>query len=166
MTGHIPPSIRKSLMLFAGVLAFWWMVSPDTTLAAGFKPPEECEAYSGDAHLNCLYAYIEIQKEKTGKIEEELKAQKEKLDKLDAKLDRQEEARTAPAPSTTVIPAPVYPNYYPGYAYPPGFFYGGSGLSLYFGSPGFYYGRPFYGPRFYGPRYFGPRYGYRGFRRW
>ena len=110
--------------------------------------------------------YIEIQKEKTGKIEEELKAQREKLDKLDAKLDRQEEARSAPAPSTTVIPAPVYPNYYPGYAYPPGFFYGGSGLSLYFGSPGFYYGRPFYGPRFFGPRYFGPGYGYRGFRRW
>jgi hypothetical protein len=143
-----------------------------TAEAPSFLSPYECRAYSGQAHLNCLYAYIEIQRNKEGKVQQELQAQKESLGQLRDQVDRQQQLEQQPAsspPVTAVVPAPIYPPIYgygygsPGYGYL-GLGYSTPGLSLFFGTPGLYYGRPFYGPRFFGPRFYGPRfYGPRGF---
>jgi hypothetical protein len=140
-----------------------------SAITPGRGSPEECRAYTGDAHLNCLYAYIEIQRSKAGTVEEELKTQKHMLGQLRDQMDRQASAsqdlqrrlaeRDAPSSSSAsiYIPPPIYPGYgYPGYLYP-GYGYPPPGLSLYLGAPGFYYGRPFYGPRFFGPRFYGHR---------
>jgi hypothetical protein len=138
------------------------------------RSPRECLAYSGAAHLNCLYAYIDIQREKNGNVEEELRAQKQMLGQLREQMDRQasasqdlqrrlaeREAASSSAGSLYVAP-PIYPGYgYPGYGYPgygyPGFGYSTPGLSLYFGAPGYYWGGPLYGPRFFGHRFSGHR---------
>lgn len=138
------------------------------TITPGAGSPAECQAYSGAAHLNCLYAYIEIQRSKNGRVEEELNAQKQTLGQLRDQMDRQasasrdvqrrlaerDSALSSPAP--TYIAPPIYPGFgYPGYGYP-GFGYTTPGLSLYLGVPGYsgyYWGRPFYGPRYFGHRF-------------
>jgi len=117
-----------------------------TAEAAGFQSPPECQAYTGDAHLNCLYAYIEMQKDKVAKVEDELKSQKGSLGQLRDQVDRlSERPTTAPAP---VSPAPVY-------TYPPavvGGVYGYSPLGVYAYPPiGF---SLYVGPRLYGPPYY------------
>ncbi|GJL66488.1 MAG: hypothetical protein NPIRA05_14590 [Nitrospirales bacterium] len=48
------------------------ITSPPRVLAGGFESPQECLAYDHDAHLNCLYAYIEIQQDTIGKLETRL----------------------------------------------------------------------------------------------
>jgi hypothetical protein len=138
---------------------------PDTT-TSGVGPPWECRAYSGAAYLNCLYAYIEIQRSKSEKVEEELKAQKQMLGQLRDQMDRQASAsrdlqrslaeRDTTASSVYMAP-PIYPGFgYPGFGYGygyPSYGYPPSGFSLYLGVPGYYWGRPFYGPGFFGPRF-------------
>lgn len=131
--------------------------------APSFRAPEECRAYSGNAHLNCLYAYIELQRGKAGRVEEDLRAQKEMLSQLNETVNRQaaanrnveqrlsEREASASSPPVYVAP-PFYPGYgYPGYYYPR-YYYPSPGVSLYLGLPGFYYGRPYYGHRFFGHR--------------
>jgi len=148
---------------------------PQTAAAPGHAPdismpgagsPAECRAYSGAAHLNCLYAYIEIQRSKNGTVEEELKAQKQMLGQLRDQMDRQASAsrdlqrsladRDTAASSAYIAP-PIYPGFgYPGFGYGygyPRYGYPGPGLSLYLGVPGYYWGGPFYGPRFFGHRF-------------
>ena len=147
---------------------------PAAAAAPSFLSPYECRAYAGDAHLNCLYAYIEIQRDKAAKVQDDLRAQRESLGQLREQVDRQqrlqEQAASSPPPVTTYVTPPLYPPLYPGFGYGyPGYGYLGlgystPGLSLFFGSPGLYYGRPFYGPRFFGQRFYGPRfYGPRSF---
>ena len=140
---------------------------PPDTIMPGVGSPIECRAYSGAAHLNCLYAYIEIQHSKSGKVEEELKAQKQILGELRDQMDRQasanqdlqrrlaeQEAATSTAP---YLAPPLslglgYPGFgYPGFGYRYG--YSAPGLSLYFGPSGYYWGGPFYDPRFFGHRF-------------
>ena len=64
---------------------------PDTS-TSDVGSPAECRAYSGAAHVNCLYAYIEIQRSKSEKVEEDLKAQKQMLGQLRDQMDRQASA--------------------------------------------------------------------------
>jgi hypothetical protein len=147
-----------------------------TAEGAGFRSPEECLAYTGETHLNCLYAYIEIQKDKLGKFESELNAQRGSLGHLREQVDRQasvtqelqrrlDQSASAAPGVAPVVPAPYYPPVAYGYPYPPfgGFYayppfagaYGyppSFGLGFYFG-PRVYYGLPFY----YRHRFFGPR---------
>ena len=134
--------------------------SPDT-ITPGVGSPAECRAYSGAAHLNCLYAYIEIQHSKSGKVEEELNAQKQALRQLRDQVDRQASAsqdlqrRLAErdAATSSYLAPPIYPGFgYPGFGYPR-YGYSAPGLSLYLGAPGYYWGGPFYGPRFFGHRF-------------
>lgn len=142
---------------------------PPDTITPGVGSPVECRAYSGAAHLNCLYAFIEIEHNKARNIEEELKTQKHMLGQLRDQMDRQASAsqdlqrklaeRDAISSSAPAyIPPPIYPGYgYPGYVYP-GYAYPAPGFSLYLGVPGYsgyYWGRPFYGPSFFGPRFYG-----------
>ena len=159
--------IRLGLATLLFVGAF---LLPRAAGAAGFQSPDECKAYEGDAHLNCLYAYIELQKDKIQKIEQEQQTQRQRLDQLDNRVTQQsamqQSAITEGAVSSppVVVPAPAYPAY--GYGYPPlySYWYPSPGLSIYLG-PGRVWGRPYiYGPRFWGPRFYGPRfYGGRGF---
>jgi hypothetical protein len=139
---------------------------PSERMSPAMGSPVECRAYSGAAHLNCLYAYIEIQNSKAGHVEEELKAQKHVLGQLRDQMDRQAAAnqdlqrRLTERDSITSSPSPAYvtPPIFPGYAYPygyPWYGYPAPGLSLYLGVPGYYGGRPFYGPRLFGPRFYG-----------
>lgn len=140
-------------------------------MTPAMSSPAECRAYSGAAHLNCLYAYIEIQNSKAGNLEEELKAQKHMMGQLRDQVDRQaasqdlqrrlaERDTLSSSPSPAYVAPPIFPGYaYPGYGYLgygyPGYAYPAPGLSLYLGVPGYYWGRPFYGPRFFGPRFYG-----------
>ncbi len=141
--------------------------SPSERMTPAMGSPVECRAYSGAAHLNCLYAYIEIQNSKAGNVEEELQAQKHMLGQLRDQMERQASASQdlqrrlaerdtlSSSPSPAYVAPPIFPGYaYPGYGYP-GYAYPAPGLSLYLGVPGYYWGRPFYGPRFFGPRYYG-----------
>ncbi|MGH7233050.1 MAG: hypothetical protein ACREJU_17085 [Nitrospiraceae bacterium] len=122
--------------------------------AGGFKSPEECLAYTGDAHLNCLYAYIEIQQGKVSRLQEELSSQKATAGQLQDRLDRQasvtehlqDRIKDRDQLINDVRPFQISP--FLGFSYSYG--YGGP----------FYYGRPFfYGRRFFGPCY-GPFYSY------
>lgn len=145
---------------------------PSETMQPTKGLPMECRAYSDAAHLNCLYAYIEIQSSTARNVEEELKAQKEMQGRLREQLDRQAAASQdlrrrlaerdplSSSPSPAYVTPPIFPGYgYPGYGYLgygySGYGYPAPGLSLYLGVPGYYWGRPFYGPRFFGPRFYG-----------
>jgi hypothetical protein len=144
----------------------------ETMMTPVMGSPVECRAYSGAAHVNCLYAYIEIQRSKAGQVEEELNTQKHMLEQLREQVDRQaaasqnlqrrlnERDTVSSLPSPAYIAPPIFPGYaYPGYGYLgygyPGYGYPAPGLSLYLGVPGYYWGLPFYGPRFLGPRFYG-----------
>ena len=172
-------NIRLGIVTLLVASAF---LLPRAAVAAGFQSPDECKAYQGDAHLNCLYAYIELQKDRLQKIDQEQQTQRQRLDQLDNRITQQSamqqsainEGAVSSAPPP-VVPAPAYPAYgyggyggY-GYGYPFSYWYPSPGLSIFLG-PGRVWGRPYiYGPRFYGPRFYGPRfYGGRGFghRRW
>jgi hypothetical protein len=147
---------------------------PSETMTPAKGSPLECRAYRGAAHLNCLYAYIEIQSSTAVKVEEQLKAQKQMLRQLRDQMERQAAARqdlqtrlaerdTVSSSSWSSYVAPIFPGYaYPGQAYPGfeylgyGYLWYGSpvpGLSLYLGVPGYYWDRPLYGARFFGPRF-------------
>ena len=77
-------------LLFVLVLSIMGTIGMlDETKSAGFQSPEECLAYEGEAHLNCLYAYIEIQKDKLSKFEQELNDVKTTTQELQNQVTRQ-----------------------------------------------------------------------------
>jgi hypothetical protein len=155
-------------LLLAFGLALVILLTGRATHAAGFQPPEECQAYTGEAHLNCLYAVIELQQGKLGKIEDELKAQKNQLGALSDQVERKESSssleKAAPLPPERQVYVPV-PS--PMYAYPPYYGWGaygygyGPSIGLFIGPRYFYGPRYWGGPRIYGRGFYGPR-----FRRW
>lgn len=124
--------------------------------AASLQVPWECSSYEGDAQTRCLNGFIELQREKIGQLEGQLRAQEEAVSQLKSRADRHAAAtaelqrQLSDQPATTFVPAPYPFTYY----YPPGI---GLGLSLgrpwIYGSP-YYYG-PHWGPRYY--RYWGHR---------
>jgi hypothetical protein len=140
------------ILSFLAIGGVWIIFACEPARAAGFRSPEDCLAYTGDAHLNCLYAYIEIQQEKIARLEEELKFQHATAGQLQDQLSRQmsvtehlqeriKERDQAVKEFRSVSVSPFW-----GFAYT-------------YGSP-LYYGRPFfYGRRFFGPCY-GPFYSY------
>jgi hypothetical protein len=146
--------------------------SPFERRAPVLGSPVECRAYSGGAHLNCLYAYIEIQNGRARSLKEELNAQNNMLghlrDQLDwqvaASQDLQRRLADRDAIFSSPFSADVFPRIFPDFAYPGyGYLSYGhlgsrsqiTGFPLYLGAPGFYWDRPFYGPTFVGPRYYG-----------
>jgi len=82
------PRLFSGLVMVLGVFAVTLLASH--TWSAGFKSPEECLAYSGDAHLNCLYAYIEIQQDKISKLERNLRGQQKTTQELQARIKQKE----------------------------------------------------------------------------
>ncbi|GJL55310.1 MAG: hypothetical protein NPIRA02_24420 [Nitrospirales bacterium] len=65
------------------------IVSPNPAISGGFQSPEECLAYDDNAHLNCLYAYIEIQQDTIEKLETRLKTAQHHEQQLNARITRQ-----------------------------------------------------------------------------
>ena len=146
--------------------------------------PRACQAYSGDAHIQCLHIYIEMQEKRIAQMEGALHGGASRSGIVDAPPD---EPGTLPQDSQPASlppagPSYLYPAVAPGYAYAgygyagvpyayPAYggafglsLYPGLGLTLGFGGPG-YYGRPFYSPRyiyggpgFYRPGFYRPRF--------
>ncbi|MGQ0810796.1 MAG: hypothetical protein ACT4OO_06170 [Nitrospiraceae bacterium] len=140
-------------VILAGGLLGAILLGTPPARAADSSVPWECSGYSGEAQTRCLHAFIEIQREKIGKLEGELRAQQGTVGQLKEQVDRQSSATTdiqrqLSDRSYAAQSAPYpYPYSYPyAYAYPP------AGLSLFFGRPWYgpsYFNRPFfYGPRF------------------
>ena len=76
-------------LVFRTGLLLGLLLVPAQSFPAGFSSPEECLAYSGDAHLNCLYAYIEIQQEEISKLKKKLSGQEIERQELQGKLKQQ-----------------------------------------------------------------------------
>lgn len=169
---------RLAVVIIVGSL----LTVTGTVHAQGFGSPGECQAYTGDAHVKCLYAYIEAQQRRLAQIEEAIHGQMGDVDQLGQQVDRQAalpqeipQSVTDPTQSSAYSYPPVAPGYaYAGYGYPgvpygyPAYgaafglsLYPGLGLSLGFGGPG-YYGRPLFAPRYIYrlPGFFRPRFSY------
>ena len=120
--------------------------SPIEVQAGGFKSPEECLAYTGEAHINCLYAYIEIQQGKISRLQEEVNAHKATAGRLQDRLEQQasvtEHLQDRIKDRDQLIE---------GYRYAPIGPLLGLSFSYGYGAP-FYYGRRFFGSC-YGPFY-------------
>jgi FtsZ-binding cell division protein ZapB len=56
--------------------------------ATNYKPPFECTGYEGDAHLNCLYAYIEAQRDTITALQSQLSEQKVSAQRLEQEVER------------------------------------------------------------------------------
>ena len=91
------PNSRRAagaIRVFCGVILVLGVLAENfratSSWSAGFKSPEECLAYSGDAHLNCLYAYIEIQRDKISKLEGNLRGQQQTTQELQNRLKQQD----------------------------------------------------------------------------
>jgi hypothetical protein len=122
------------------------LIASGSAQPGGFRSPEECLAYTGDAHLNCLYAYIEIQQGKITKLQEDMATLKANAAQLQDQANRQasmtEELRRGLAEREKIRQPPLI-QVYPYFGY--GFSFGGPWA----------YGTPFH----YGYRFFGPCYG-------
>lgn len=162
-----------STLLFSGSLLSLALSAP----AQALESPPACQEYTGEAHIQCLHIYIEMQEKRIAQMEGALHGNPGSGGNIAQRLD---ELPTVPQGSQPPISRPsadpvyLYPSTAPGYAYAgygyPGVpytypaygaafglsLYPGVGLSLGFGGPG-YYGRPFFAPRYiYGPGFFRP----------
>ncbi len=63
--------------------------APDHAQAQGFGSPDECQAYTGDAHVQCLYAYIEMQQKRLAQIDEAIHGQLGDMEQRRQQIDRQ-----------------------------------------------------------------------------
>ena len=179
---HDKPASRRWHRLALFIVIGNLLAISGTAQARGFGSPDECQAYSGDAHVKCLYAYIEAQQKRLAQIEDAIHGQSGDVDQLRPQVDRQAALPQEIPQSVTGLTqasAYSYPSVAPGYAYagygyrgvPYGYpaygaafglsLYPGLGLSLGFGGPG-YYGRPFFAPRYIyrSPGFFRPRFSY------
>ncbi len=147
---HQPPTCLGSLLSLLFLMTSVLTLMNPFAHASGFKSPPECLAYEGDAHLNCLYAFIEIQKDKLAKFEDELSQVKSTTQSLQNQVTRQatvtEELRRSLNQRDQAY------RYAPRYNFLPSL-----GFSFNFGRSR----HPFrqYGYRGYGPRFFSPCFG-------
>jgi len=142
--------LRPLLRAVGWGLAVYFLCSASPAQAENTSIPWECSNYEGAAQIRCLSTFIELQREKIGQLEGELRAQQSTVGQLKNQIDRQA-AETADLqrhilerPSVTMT-SPPYPYFYP-YAYPPAI---GFGLSI--GRPWGYgpFYRPYWGVRFH-----------------
>lgn len=140
-----------------------FVIAPLPTLAENAQEagPEECRPYSGAAHLNCLYNYIELKKEQARKAENQSMATGTPGTSAsgnatsgglpDQMQDNSGHGAGTPYPPT-LGGSPAYPAPYP-CGYPPPLIYPPPVYA--YPLPGIYLGRPYYyGHRFFGPRFF------------
>lgn len=148
MAASHPPS--HSILLVRALAWILMIMAPMLAHAEAPTVPWECSAYEGAAQSRCLNAFIELQREKIGQLEQELQSQQGTVAELKDRMERQATAtadlqrQLMDRPSQLIVPAP----YSYAYVYPPTF-----GFGLYFGRPwvyGFPYPyRPYWGPHYY-----------------
>lgn len=116
-------------------LAFLLLVSTFPSRAEPPSVPWECSTYKGEAQTRCFNTLIELQREKIGQLEGQLRAQEGTVSQLKHQVDRQT-ALTADLQRRLSDRQTVYisPTFYP-FAphldfYPPGL-----GFGIHFGSP-------------------------------
>lgn len=118
----------------------------------------ECSSYTGAAHIRCLEAFVESQRDQIATLQGKMQAQQDTVNHLKGQVDRQA-STSADLQRQLAQPPAVVQAVPPLYVYPP------VGFGLYLGRP-WIYGPPyFYSPYIYGPRYsryYGPH--YRGHR--
>ena len=114
------------------------ITAPLEASSSGFKSPEECLAYSDDAHLNCLYAYIEIQRDKIIQLETNLNEEKRTTQQLQDNVNHEHSLNEMLQQRISERENDV-----DAYRYPPIGLY--SGFSHYFGRPRYY--RRFFQPQ-------------------
>ena len=88
--------------------------------AQGFGSPDECRAYTGETHVPCLYAYIEMEQRTLAQIEESIHRQTGVMEQRQERVDQQAAApQETPQTVTDPAAAPVftYPPVAPGYAH-------------------------------------------------
>lgn len=147
-----------------------WLLSGALPAMAGEGLiPWECTGYEGAAQARCLQAYIEVQRDRIAKLEEELRDQQGTLGRLRDQVDRQAAATADLQRSLADRPSAVSPGPY-GYV-PFGYSYYGYasvappiGFGLYLGRSWLYGPSSFYRPYLWGPPHYGPRYRYWGRR--
>ena len=141
-------------LLQTGSLAFLLLLSTSPSRAESPSIPWECSTYDGEAQTRCLNTLIELQREKIGQLEGQLRAQegtvsrlKNQVDQqtvLTADLQRRLSDRQTVHISPTFYPFAPYLDFYPA----------GLGFGIHFGSPWGYGPLHLYGPRWRQP-YFG-----------
>ena len=149
---HQPPVGRKAARLWprllAGVIGIGMLLAGLPAQASESQTPWECSSYTGDAHIRCVEAFKELQRDQIAALQEKMKAQEETVNRLKAQLDRQASTSSDLQRQLAQRPAVMQ-------AAPPIYTYPSVGLGLYLGSP-WIYGPPYYYPPFfYGPRYYG-----------
>lgn len=134
---------RMGILLCVGLA-----ILGQTAHAADSQVPWECSNYSGDAQIRCMQALIEVQKERIGQLQGEIKATEGAMGQLKDQVERQAAATADLQHQLSRSPAVVQavPPYY---GYPPAGVGLYPGISLYLGRHwGFGYG-PYLGYRPY-----------------
>ena len=137
-----------------GSLAFMLLFSTFPSRAEPPSIPWECSTYTGDAQTRCLNTLVELQQEKIGQLEGQLRAQEGTVSRLKdqvnqqtaltADLQRRLSAQTAMTLRPMFYPPAPYLNFYP----PPGL-----GFGIQFGSPWAYGPLHLHGPIWHQPYY-------------
>lgn len=157
---------RPGMLTLCGITG-WLLVGALQAHAGEGSIPWECTGYEGAAQTRCLQAYIEVQREKIGKLEEELRDQQGALGRLRDQVDRQATTMADLQRSLEERPPVVAPGPY-GYVPFGSLPYGYAsvvppiGFGLYLGPPWPYGPSPFNRPYRWGPPLVGPRSSYWG----
>lgn len=136
-----------------GSLVFLLLLSTFPSRAETPSIPWECSTYNGDAQTRCLNTLVELQREKIGQLEGQLRAQegtvsrlKDQVDQqtvLTADLQRRLSDHQTVNVSPTFYPFAPYPHFYPP----------GLGFGIHFGSPWGYGPLHLHGPHWRQPYY-------------
>jgi len=83
---------RHAVRLLA-LVVFILSISSNVAVAGGFKPPQDCLAYTGEHFQQCLYALIEMQTAKLSELQAKTEAQEGTIRQLQGQINE----RTATA---------------------------------------------------------------------
>ena len=149
MNGHTPAletfrsHVSRRSTIFISSLIVLSLMTELPAYAASPEVPWECSNYDGDAQTRCLNTFIEVQREKIGQLESQLRTQEGTVNQLKDRVDQQTattaelQRQLVDRQSTTIVPAP-YPS---PYFYPPQL-----GFGMYFGRPWIYGPSSYYYP--------------------
>ena len=116
-------------LIQTGSLALLLLLGTFPTRAETPSVPWECSTYKGDAQTRCLNTMVELQREKIGQLEGQLRAQEGTVNRLKDQVDRQTavtqdlQRRLAEQPALRIAPFFYPPAPYLNF-YPPGLGFG------------------------------------------
>jgi len=146
------PSVLRALIQ-AGSLAILLLLRTIPSHAETPSIPWECSTYTGDAQARCLNTLIELQREKIGQLEGQLRAQEGTVSRLKDQVNQQtvlttDLQRRLSDQQTVHISPTFYPLAPVLNFYPPGL-----GFGIQFGSPWGYGPLHLHGPLWHQPYY-------------